>query len=79
MVRLARRPVERHRALRMERPNSRFILTGDMNDPPDSPHLAAILIVDDQPLVNALANPAETRTRAYPGQIRGLYKRSSAS
>lgn len=55
---------------RMERPNSRFILTGDMNDAPDSPFLAAMLTVDNQPLVNALANPRETRPpkAESPGQ-----------
>jgi endonuclease/exonuclease/phosphatase family metal-dependent hydrolase len=46
---------------RMERPNSRFILTGDMNDPPDSEFLVPMLTVDNQPLVNALENPTETR------------------
>ncbi|MDM5270800.1 endonuclease/exonuclease/phosphatase family protein [Sulfurovum sp. zt1-1] len=46
---------------KMERPNSRFILTGDMNDPPYSEFLSPMLTVDDLPLVNALANPAETR------------------
>lgn len=46
---------------RMERPNSRFILTGDMNDPPDSQFLAPMLTVDNQPLINALENPTETR------------------
>lgn len=46
---------------RMERSDARFILTGDMNDPPDSEDLAPMLTVDGRPLVNALANPAETR------------------
>lgn len=46
---------------RMERPNSRFVLTGDMNDPPDSQFLSLMLTVDNQPLVNTLENPAETR------------------
>jgi endonuclease/exonuclease/phosphatase family metal-dependent hydrolase len=46
---------------RMERPNSRFILTGDMNDPPDSEFLEPMLTADNRPLVNALENPAETR------------------
>jgi exonuclease III len=46
---------------RMERPNSRFVLTGDMNDPPDSQFLSPMLTVDNQPLVNTLENPAETR------------------
>ena len=46
---------------RMERPNSSFILTGDMNDPPDSEFLEPMLTADNRPLVNALENPAETR------------------
>jgi len=46
---------------RMERPNSRFLLTGDMNDPPDSEFLEPMLTADNRPLVNALENPAETR------------------
>ena len=46
---------------RMERPNGRFILTGDMNDPPDSEFLAPMLTVDNQPLANALERPSETR------------------
>ena len=55
---------------RMERPNSRFVLTGDMNDAPYSPFLAALLTVDHQPLVNALENPMETRPpkAESPGQ-----------
>jgi endonuclease/exonuclease/phosphatase family metal-dependent hydrolase len=46
---------------RMERPNGRFVLAGDMNDPPDSEFLAPMLTADDRPLVNTLENPAETR------------------
>jgi endonuclease/exonuclease/phosphatase family metal-dependent hydrolase len=46
---------------RMERPDSRFVLTGDMNDPPGSPLLEPMLTVGNQPLVNALQDPAETR------------------
>ncbi len=46
---------------RMERPNSRFVLTGDMNDPPDSQFLLPMLTVDNRPLVNTLVNPVETR------------------
>ncbi|MGH9833125.1 MAG: endonuclease/exonuclease/phosphatase family protein, partial [Blastocatellia bacterium] len=55
---------------RMERANSRFVLTGDMNDPPDSEFLAPMLTVDNQPLVNPLENPAETRPAKAetPGQ-----------
>lgn len=44
-----------------ERRGSRFILTGDMNDPVDSPFLAPMLTVDGARLVNALVAPAETR------------------
>jgi len=46
---------------RSERSDGRFVLTGDMNDPPDSPFLAGMLEVDGRPLINALENPAETR------------------
>lgn len=46
---------------RMERPGSRFILTGDMNDPPDSEHIQGMLTADGIPLVNALENADETR------------------
>jgi len=46
---------------KMERPNSSFVLVGDMNDPPDSEFLEAMLTVDNQPLTNALADPEETR------------------
>lgn len=46
---------------RMERPNSRFILLGDMNDPPDSEFLAPMLTADNRPLTNALADAQETR------------------
>lgn len=44
-----------------ERPNSSFILTGDMNDPPDSDYLQAMYIADGQPLFNALEGAIETR------------------
>ena len=55
---------------KMERPNSRFIVAGDMNDPPDSEFLAPMLSVDNQPLINSLENPAETRPAKAetPGQ-----------
>ena len=46
---------------RMERPNSRFVLTGDMNDPPNSQFLSPMLTADNRPLVNTLENPTETR------------------
>ncbi|MBU0908851.1 MAG: endonuclease/exonuclease/phosphatase family protein [Proteobacteria bacterium] len=45
----------------MERPNSKFVLTGDMNDGPDSQFLSPMFTADKQQLVNALQNPAETR------------------
>jgi endonuclease/exonuclease/phosphatase family metal-dependent hydrolase len=63
---------------KMERPNSRFVLTGDMNDPPDSEFLAPMLSVEQQELVNALANPAETRPPKpeTPGQGPGPQTRS---
>jgi endonuclease/exonuclease/phosphatase family metal-dependent hydrolase len=53
-----------------ERPDGRFVLAGDMNDPPDSPRLAGMLAIDGRPLVNALAQPAETRQAKpeTPGQ-----------
>ena len=55
---------------RMERPNSRFVLLGDMNDPPDSTFLQPMLTVDGQPLVNALVDARETRAAKVetPGQ-----------
>ncbi len=46
---------------RMERPNSHYVLVGDMNDPPDSDYLAPMLMIDNKLLVNALSNPQETR------------------
>jgi endonuclease/exonuclease/phosphatase family metal-dependent hydrolase len=55
---------------RMERPNSRFVLAGDMNDPPDSEFLTPMLTANNRPLVNSLENPAETRPSKAetPGQ-----------
>jgi endonuclease/exonuclease/phosphatase family metal-dependent hydrolase len=54
---------------RMERPNSRFVLVGDMNDSPDSEFLAPMLTVDNQPLVNALESPETRPVKAEtPGQ-----------
>ncbi len=44
-----------------ERPGSRFLLVGDMNDPPESPHLQPMLVADGLPLVNVLENAKETR------------------
>jgi len=55
---------------RMERSDARFVLAGDMNDPPDSEFLAPMLTVDGRALVNTLADPAETRPSKpeSPGQ-----------
>ena len=63
---------------RMERPNSRFVLAGDMNDPPDSMFLASMLTVDNRPLVNALVDPQETRPAKAetPGQGPGPISRA---
>lgn len=44
-----------------ERQGSRFMLVGDMNDPPESPLLAPMLVVDGERLVNGLAAATETR------------------
>ncbi len=43
------------------RPDTRYMVTGDMNDPPDSPVLQSMLRIEGNQLVNALANPTETR------------------
>jgi endonuclease/exonuclease/phosphatase family metal-dependent hydrolase len=43
------------------RPDSRYIVVGEMNDPPDSPHLAPMTTAPGIGLVNALTAPAETR------------------
>ena len=53
-----------------ERAGSKFVLLGDMNDPPDSEFLAPMLAVDGDPLTNALANAVETRAPKpeTPGQ-----------
>lgn len=55
---------------RMERPNGRFILAGDMNDPPGSEFLAPMRTVNNQPLINSLESPSETRPAKAetPGQ-----------
>lgn len=44
-----------------ERSDAKFVLVGDMNDPPDSEFLAPMLTADGRPLTNALADPAQTR------------------
>ncbi|WP_319407571.1 endonuclease/exonuclease/phosphatase family protein [uncultured Desulfosarcina sp.] len=41
--------------------NAKYVIVGDMNDPPDSAQLQAMLTIDGNPIVNALTNPAETR------------------
>lgn len=46
---------------KQERVGSKFILTGDMNDPPDSPFLAPMLTVDGHQMVNGLENAVESR------------------
>lgn len=43
------------------RPNSRYIIAGDMNDPPDSEHLAPMTAAAALGLVDALTDPEETR------------------
>jgi endonuclease/exonuclease/phosphatase family metal-dependent hydrolase len=55
---------------RMERADGRFVLAGDMNDPPHSPFLAPMLTAGNRPLINTLADPAETRPAKAetPGQ-----------
>ncbi len=46
---------------RMERSNSKFMLVGDMNDPPESAFLRTMQTVDNVNLHNALANAEQTR------------------
>jgi endonuclease/exonuclease/phosphatase family metal-dependent hydrolase len=43
------------------RPDSRYLITGDLNDAPEAPTLAAIAASDQLQLVNGLAQPTETR------------------
>jgi endonuclease/exonuclease/phosphatase family metal-dependent hydrolase len=43
------------------RPDSRYLILGDLNDPPDSPALAAITSSAQLGLVDALRQPTETR------------------
>lgn len=49
--------IVRHRT----RPNGRYIVLGDMNDPPDSPWLAPFVADAELNLSNALTDPEETR------------------
>lgn len=44
-----------------ERTDGRYVLVGDMNDPETALSLAAIRVIESQPMVNALANAIETR------------------
>ncbi len=44
-----------------QRPRSRYVVAGDMNEPPDSPRLAAIAASPALGLVDGLASPRETR------------------
>ncbi len=46
---------------RVTRPNSRYMILGDMNDSPDAPALEPIVNIDNQEMVDGLANPIETR------------------
>ncbi|MDQ3327794.1 MAG: endonuclease/exonuclease/phosphatase family protein, partial [Chloroflexota bacterium] len=43
------------------RPSSRYVILGDLNDPPESPCLAPLLTASELGLVNGLASPEETR------------------
>ena len=43
------------------RPDSRYLIVGDMNDGPDAAPLTAMMTIEGNNLVNALANPTETR------------------
>jgi endonuclease/exonuclease/phosphatase family metal-dependent hydrolase len=44
-----------------QRPASRYLVVGDMNDPPESPFISAFAASDRLGLVNGLATPRETR------------------
>lgn len=56
---------------RRMRRDARYLVTGDMNDLPDASTLQPMLTIDGRGLVNALANPQETRhpkpERSGPG------------
>ena len=52
-----------------ERRGARFVLAGDMNDPPGSADMAPMLVVDGDPLHNGLA--AAVQTRAAKPETRG--------
>ena len=53
-----------------ERANARFILLGDMNDPPDSEFLEPMLTIDGRKFYNGLKEAKETRPpkKETPGQ-----------
>ncbi len=53
-----------------ERKGAKFVILGDMNDPPDSPDLAPMLHIDGEDLVSGLQNAVETRPAKAesPGQ-----------
>ncbi len=51
------------------RPTSRFIILGDMNDPPDSPYLVPFVTDAELNLTNALANAQETKAPKVPSNI----------
>jgi endonuclease/exonuclease/phosphatase family metal-dependent hydrolase len=51
------------------RPTSRFVILGDMNDPPDSPHLTPFTADAELKLTNALANARETKAPTVPRNI----------
>jgi endonuclease/exonuclease/phosphatase family metal-dependent hydrolase len=44
-----------------QRPDARYMILGDMNDPVDSPSLAALRAIEGRSLTNGLATPVETR------------------
>ncbi len=46
---------------RQMRKGAKFVITGDMNDPPDSAELVPMLTVDGDAMVNGLAAAVETR------------------
>lgn len=43
------------------RTNARYVIVGDMNDGPEDDPLGAMMTIEGNNLVNALANPVETR------------------
>ena len=53
-----------------QRADARFIVLGDMNDPPDSEFIEPMLTIDGNPMINALAEAKETRDpkAETPGQ-----------